>query len=69
MLDILDKRLIGTQFRTCLTPAIQDQNMSQSELTRAIGTLSLHVDTLVQQASFTARALPDHLQSLRTLIA
>ena len=33
-----------------------------------IETLSLHFDTLVRQASFTARDFPDHLTSLRTLI-
>ncbi|WP_147106555.1 helix-turn-helix domain-containing protein [Tateyamaria sp. syn59] len=38
MLDILDKRLRATQFRTRLTRAMQDQNMSQSALARAIGT-------------------------------
>ncbi|MEM8654023.1 MAG: helix-turn-helix transcriptional regulator [Pseudomonadota bacterium] len=34
-----------------------------------IETLSLHFDTLIRQASFTARDFPDHLTSLRTLIA
>jgi len=34
-----------------------------------IETLSLHFDTLVRQAAFTARDIPDHLESLRARLA
>lgn len=37
MTEILDKRLRAKQFRTRLARALQDQNMSQSALARAVG--------------------------------